>query len=120
MAQKKTARKRPAKTLKAEPTGIHAEKEKAEEVAAQSPAPLPQDDTPRDEYVARIYIVSWWKGLRNYECLFCAMATLDRDDAIEHYQKVHAPVEPTERIINTGLVGEDGTPITRVESAKED
>ncbi len=66
-----------------------------------------------------LYTISKWKGLPNYECLFCGHATVDHDTALEHADDAHAPPKP--KIIDTGLVSETGAPITRaVEPAKED
>lgn len=77
---------------------------------------------PADPYEGKLYATSTWKGLPNYECLFCAFATVDHQTALEHAAEIHAPPEePEPETINTGLVSEDGAPITRaVQPAKED
>ncbi len=75
---------------------------------------------PVDPFEGVLYTISKWKGLPNYECLFCGHATVDHETALEHANDAHAPPEP--KIIDTGLVTESGAPITRaaVEPAKED
>jgi hypothetical protein len=74
---------------------------------------------PTDPFEGVLYTTSKWKGLPNYECMFCGFATVDHESALEHAAEAHAP--PEAEIINTGLVTESGAPITRaVEPAKED
>ena len=74
---------------------------------------------PVDPFEGELYVISKWKGLPNYKCMFCGFATLDHQTALEHAAEAHAPPEP--KIINTGLVDESGAPITRaIEPAKED
>ena len=77
---------------------------------------------PADRFEGVLYTTSTWKGLPNYECCFCAYATVDHRAALEHAAGVHAPPEEKKpKIINTGLVSETGAPITRaVQPAKED
>lgn len=77
---------------------------------------------PADQFEGKLYTTSKWKGLPNYECLFCAYATVDHQAALEHAADAHAPPpDPEPEIINTGLVTESGSPITRaLEPAKED
>lgn len=77
---------------------------------------------PVDQFEGVLYTTGDWKGLPNYECMFCAFATVDHQTALEHAAEIHAPPEePKPEIINTGLVTEDGAPITRaVQPAKED
>jgi hypothetical protein len=63
-----------------------------------------------------IYEMTKWKGLDNYQCLFCNFASLHRERIFEHYTTRHTskPKAPA-KIIDTGLVTEDGQPIGRVE-----
>ena len=74
---------------------------------------------PVDPFEGVLYTISKWKGLPNYECLFCGHATVNHDTALEHASDAHASPKP--KIIDTGLVTETGAPITRAaEPAKED
>ena len=77
---------------------------------------------PADPCEGVLYTTSTWKGLPNYECRFCAFSTVNHQTAFEHAAEIHAPPdEPEAAIVNTGLVAEDGAPITRaVKPAKED
>lgn len=50
-----------------------------------------------------IYRVGQWSGLPNYECLFCPFATLNEQEAIEHFASRHGPqMQPVEQ--PSGLV----------------
>jgi hypothetical protein len=66
-----------------------------------------------------IYLTTSWKGMPNYECLWCQFATVDHDNALDHYKAEHTQRPIEGRIVNTGLVTSDGAPITRVEPAEE-
>jgi len=92
-------------------------KEEPVEVIKFTPEPKPEPVV--DPYLGVAYTVSSWKGLPNYECRFCAMATISRDDAIEHFTKEHCTSNPKERIVDTGIVDEDGATIMRVVPAEE-
>jgi len=72
-----------------------------------------------DQFCGVAYTVTSWKGLPNYECRFCAMALLDQQDAIKHFEIEHCTKIPEERIVDTGLVDEDGSKIVRVIPAEE-
>ncbi len=95
-----------------------ADKKSTTAKAKRKPSKKPRPPV-GDEFESVLYTTSKWKGLPNYECMFCGFATVDHDTALEHASDAHAPPEP--KIIDTGLVTESGAPITRaVEPAKED
>ena len=116
MADSKKRKKRPSKAAKPEQVESTAEAPASVETAADAP-PEPSQAVPPP---SDLWEISSWKGLPNYECRFCAYATIDFDDAVDHYRSEHAPPSTEVRIIDTGLVNEDGTPIKRVEPAKEE
>jgi hypothetical protein len=115
--KKKSARKRPSKASTSTKVVSTGGKPKASE-ASSSPAPA----APKADLLeGNIYTTGTWKGLPNYECLFCPFATVDHVAALEHFAAAHAPPEQEEQTINTGLVDSGGKPITRVETpAKEE
>lgn len=114
MATKKKATKSPAKAKVKVPDEVLPVEEK---VAA---TPVSADTPPEDPYDGKLYTISLWKHLNNYECLACAYATIDRADALRHFMDEHAPIPEPVRIVDTGLVSESGAPIQRVEPAKEE
>lgn len=119
--KKKAARKRPSKAAKPPQVESHSETAASVE-AASSPEPeVSEAVVESDPYEGKLYEISSWKGLPNYECKFCAYATVDYEAALEHAADVHAPPDPKPEIINTGLVDVGGDPITRAERpAKEE
>ena len=120
MTKKKTTRRTPSKAAKSKDVQTHSPKATPSEAAASQEPATSATVSSEDEFEGRIYTTSLWKHLPNYECLFCAYATVDHDAALDHFKSEHALPQKKARIINTGLVNEDGAPITRVEPAEED
>jgi len=111
MTEKKQAPRKRSKAAKPRATPAPAKEEPRGDLAAPAPS---------DPLEGRMYTTGSWKGLPNYECLWCAFSTVDHETALEHYEADHQTRPKEARIINTGLVGEDGEPIKRVEPAEED
>ena len=117
--KKKPARKRPSKAAKVSKVESHSD-EAAKPQAAATETPAPSEAVPVDDYVGKLYTSSSWKGLPNYECLFCAFSTVTHHTALEHAADAHSPTVAQEEIIDTGLVGPDGDPLTRAVQPRED
>jgi len=114
MARKKNTQNRPSKraeTPDVESPAMEATRDPEGEGVSRTAS--------LDPYLGVAYSISTWKGLPNHECRFCAMATLDRADAIQHFEKEHCTQKPEERIVDTGLIDEDGSKIVRVIPAEE-
>ena len=108
--KKKQPRKRPSKATKPKEMDSPAQEAAATDAPA-SETPVVSEARPVDPYEGKLYSISTWKGLPNYECLFCAYATVNHEAAFEHAADAHAP-DP-EQIVNTGRVDRSGVPRTR-------
>lgn len=92
-------------------------KTKKKAPAKRTRKPVP----PVDPNEGVLYTTAEWKGLPNYECVHCAYATVDHQSALEHATDAHGPPpQPKVETVNTGLVTESGTPITRAVTLDEE
>lgn len=69
-----------------------------------------------DAETRRGYRIGRWAGKPNYECLVCPFSTLDQM-VVEDHVNDHRMGLPR-RYVDTGLVGENGNPIVRVEESE--
>ena len=119
-SKSKPARVRPVELAKPADAPSDAEEVTASHADACEPVEVSEPESEVDQFAGKLYTISSWKGLPNFECLWCAFATVDHEAALEHAVDAHAPKEPEEQLINTGLVDGSGEPITRaVQPAKE-
>ncbi len=107
MSEKKQRPKSSPKTAKVKEKESPSPKvERSEAPSSQAPAA-----SQADPYDGKIYTIGSWKRMPNYECMFCGYATVNHRSALEHATEFHAP--PQKEIVDTGIVDEDGSPITR-------
>jgi len=117
--KKKPARRKPSKAAKMK--AVETPSDDATEDQASTGTPqATSEGVPVGEFEGKLYTTGIWKGLPNYECLFCAFSTVTHHTALEHAADAHSPTVPEEEIIDTGLVGPGGDPLTRAVQPRED
>jgi len=118
MSEKKRAAKSPSKGSKQKSKQAPAPKVKSSDARSSEAPAVSGERRNIDAYVGKIYTISSWKGMPNYECMFCGFATINHRSALEHAAEMHAP--PEREIVDTGFVDTSGAPITRARQPKED